>query len=679
MSGLLKKRTCSGSFVRRRKGVIAGTCVAVLLLSAVVSVGSDSGTARAETPAIQIVLTTAQTAPVVNPNVFGAITDWASDSMGAYDSKTSKFYPQYVKLLKEAGVKSIRFVDGNSARCCFEWQRAVGPMADRSDGMVLDGLQGQPSTVGPDELASLVDQIGADGMAITNFDRQSAQDAADWVAYMTAPTSSSPSADPSQPSYWAALRAANGHPAPYPINYWDVGNEEDLDPSGWITGQEVNIGSHSTTCTDTQDCLYAFGGTTAFANQPVVGYSDLSSAASLSTGAANQTFYASAPPVAPSSQTLYVGGTAWQPVTDLSSAGPSDQVYAIDDSTGEITFGDGVNGAIPPSGSQITLSYQSGPHDGYVQYYAAMKAMNPNIQICSDAENAGFFQAMGTTYPYDCVSWHLALGLGYPSTNLSDNEFMKEEFLAPTAQGAAEVAEQQTVDQYAGRDVPVLPTAYGHLAGNQPSDLPNLHLSLIDGLVQADQLEQWISLGVPMADRYQLNDETFAPGGAPNVIGNPQAAYNVLIDSNGQKNGFILTPDGLAMGLMSRLAGQTPIGSQVSGNPTISLQNGLTTPTLTTVATESSSGKDIDLVVVNQSLDGDVTTQVNLAGLMHGRTASVRTLNGASATSYNTPTQPNAVSTIKSRASVGGGSFTYDFPAHSVTLIELKGIKPEKG
>jgi alpha-L-arabinofuranosidase len=678
MRRFLTRLRCARSAVGKCRRAVVAALVMVVVLAAVVTVGVDAGTARAEAPATQIAITTSQTAPVINPNVFGAITDWPSNALGAYDAKTSRFYAQYIRLLKKAGVKSIRFVDGNSSRCCFEWQRAIGPVSERSDGMVLDDLPGLPSTVGPDELGGLLTAIGADGMAIANFDRQSAQDAADWVAYMTAPTSSSPSTDPRQPSYWAALRAKNGHRAPYPITYWDVGNEEDLDPSGWITGREVSVGTHSTSCTDTQDCLYAFGGTTAFTNQPVVGYADLTRAASLSTGAANQTFYASAPPVAPSSQTLYVGGTAWQPVGELSTAGPSDKVYSIDDSTGEITFGDGHHGAIPPSGSQITLSYQSGPHDGYVQYYAAMKAMNPHIQICSDAENAGFFQAMGTTYPYDCVSWHLALGLGYPSTSLSDNEFMMEEFLAPAVQGAAEAKEQQTVDQYAGRHVPVLPTAYGHLAGNQPNDLPNLHLSLIDGLVQADQLEQWISLGVPMADRYQLNDETFAPGGAPNVIGDPQAAYNVLIDSNGQKNGFILTPDGLAMGLMSQLAGQTPIESQVSGNPTISLQNGRSTPALATVATKSSSGKDIDLVVVNQSLVGNVTTQVNLAGIMHGRRASVLTLNGPGATSYNTPSHPNSVTTNKSKTSVGKGSFTYTFPAHSVTLIELKNITPER-
>ncbi len=268
--------------------------------------------------------------------------------------------------------------------------------------MTLDGLSGQDSTVGPDELGSLVSQAGADGMAVTNFDRQSAQDAADYVAYMTAPTSAHPSSDPNRASYWAALRAKNGHPNPYPISYWDVGNEEDLDPSGWITGQAVSIGSHSTTCTNSTDCLYAFGGTTAFSKQPVVGASNLSPAASLSTGKGAQTFYASAPPVVPTSQTLYVGGADWLPVNDLSSAGPSDQVYSLNDRSGEITFGDGTHGAIPPAGSQITLSHQSGPHDGFDRYYAAMKAANPKIKICSDAENVGFLQAMGTTYRYDC-------------------------------------------------------------------------------------------------------------------------------------------------------------------------------------------------------------------------------------------------------------------------------------
>jgi alpha-N-arabinofuranosidase len=378
------------------------------------------------------------------------------------------------------------------------------------------------------------------------------------------------------------------------------------------------------------------------------------------------------------SQTLFVDGVQWRQVSQLATAGPTDRVYTIDDATGRVTFGDGVHGAIPHTQSQIALTYQSAQHDGFIQFYRAMKAVNPNIAVCSDAENEAFFQAMGTTSPYDCVSWHIALYDGYPPKTLPDTEFMDAELLAPIVQSADEAAGQQLVDRYAGHRVPVLPTAYGHLAGNEPHDLPKLHLSLIDGLVQADQLEQWIARGVVVADRYQLIDESFAPGGAPAVIGNRQAADNVLIASDGAGR-FVATPDGLAIGLLSQLAGTQPITVTADRNPTTPLQDGKTLPALSIAATRNATGATLDLVVVNQNLTDNVTAAIELDGLTHGPTAQVSTLDAPTATSFDTPEQPNIVHTTTARQPVGQGVFDHTFPAHSVTLVQLSNVTNRSG
>jgi hypothetical protein len=52
----------------------------------------------------------------------------------------------------------------------------------------------------------------------------------------------------------------------------------------------------------------------------------------------------------------------WDPVDDLSTAGPNDRVYAIDPTFGTVQFGDGVNGKVPPVGfSNVrAASYQFG-------------------------------------------------------------------------------------------------------------------------------------------------------------------------------------------------------------------------------------------------------------------------------------------------------------------------------
>lgn len=49
-----------------------------------------------------------------------------------------------------------------------------------------------------------------------------ADEAADWVKYTNAPNDGS---NPRGGVDWAAVRAANGHPEPYRVKFWELGNE----------------------------------------------------------------------------------------------------------------------------------------------------------------------------------------------------------------------------------------------------------------------------------------------------------------------------------------------------------------------------------------------------------------------------------------------------------------------
>ena len=71
---------------------------------------------------------------------------------------------------------------------------------------------------------------------------------------MTARNGDQPSSRPSDPGYWAALRAKNGHPAPYNVPFWEVGNEQDgPGQDGWRSGSVVvSVGPHDTPCPTTR-------------------------------------------------------------------------------------------------------------------------------------------------------------------------------------------------------------------------------------------------------------------------------------------------------------------------------------------------------------------------------------------------------------------------------------------
>jgi predicted phage baseplate assembly protein len=53
--------------------------------------------------------------------------------------------------------------------------------------------------------------------------------------------------------------------------------------------------------------------------------------------------------------------TEWTEVEDFDSSGPGDQSYVLDSANGTVTFGDGINGALPPRGDKnILITYLSG-------------------------------------------------------------------------------------------------------------------------------------------------------------------------------------------------------------------------------------------------------------------------------------------------------------------------------
>ena len=59
--------------------------------------------------------------------------------------------------------------------------------------------------------------------------------------------------------------------------------------------------------------------------------------------------------------TVTVGGQQWTERDDLDAAGPDDEHYVLDESLGEIRFGDGINGTVPAAGRRVVAErYVSG-------------------------------------------------------------------------------------------------------------------------------------------------------------------------------------------------------------------------------------------------------------------------------------------------------------------------------
>lgn len=656
-------------------------------------------------PTTEIVVTP-QHLGTISKYLFGANLLWASNAEGAFDPGTGTFYPGFVSTLRHLGVTVLRYPGGTTSDS-FDWLRAIGPERERlpnepygmqaaelsSSCCVLDGPA--PSTVGPDEFGRLLDATGAAGTVTVNFATGTAQQAADFVAYMTAPTTEHPSRDPSRASYWAGLRARNGHPAPYSVPYWEVGNEQYFRGQfGWRSGRLVSLGPHATPCPveELATCLYAFGGTTAFSDEAVGTLADELPAASYSTGAPNQSFYVYFPPVAPRSATVYVAGRRWAEVADLSRAGPGARVYTLTSATGAITFGDGAHGQIPPKGTKVTASYESGPHGGFVEFYRAMKAVNRHISVCeSEGANVSFLQLMGRKYPYDCVQLH---DYARPPDVLAALGQYEERLMAfPVREGAALGALQSEVRRYSGSNIPIFVTEYGQLAAPVPAADPEFNMSLDEGLLIGAQLVEWADHGVQVAEKYLLDSSLPGPVRAVTAISltglseksmrsfdrytvaTGLSAASAMVVHEGYK--FVAEPTGQVVGLIANLAGSLRLRASVHGGP--SMDDGVQEAPALWVLTGVSRVGRLCLLVVNAGPVHAVTSSVLLEGLRHSSWLKALVLDGPSATAYNTPLHPREVTTTVVKKDVGVGGFRWTFPAHSVTLLNLSVTSGARG
>jgi uncharacterized iron-regulated membrane protein len=66
---------------------------------------------------------------------------------------------------------------------------------------------------------------------------------------------------------------------------------------------------------------------------------------------------------------LYLNQDLWRHVDALPDAGPDDRVFTIDADSGELRFGDGVNGAAPPTGAVAVQATYRTPSGGTITVF----------------------------------------------------------------------------------------------------------------------------------------------------------------------------------------------------------------------------------------------------------------------------------------------------------------------
>jgi alpha-N-arabinofuranosidase len=96
----------------------------------------------------------------------------------------------------------------------FEWRDTIGDLDQRKPFRAWGGLQ--PCGAGLEEIVQFCRLVDAEPLICVRIRNRTPHDAAEQVAYFNAPVETP----------MGALRARNGHPQPYRIRYWQVGNEQ---------------------------------------------------------------------------------------------------------------------------------------------------------------------------------------------------------------------------------------------------------------------------------------------------------------------------------------------------------------------------------------------------------------------------------------------------------------------
>lgn len=119
-----------------------------------------------------------------------------------------------IEALRRLRAPVIRWPGGCFADA-YHWQDGIGPREKRPRRWSLWWEQYEPNSFGTDEFLRFCRLVGAEPYISINVGTGSVSEALHWVEYCNS----------DKDTDYTRQRAANGHPEPYGVRYWGVGNE----------------------------------------------------------------------------------------------------------------------------------------------------------------------------------------------------------------------------------------------------------------------------------------------------------------------------------------------------------------------------------------------------------------------------------------------------------------------
>lgn len=137
----------------------------------------------------------------------GVVSLMPADNVSGFEASTLRY-------LKELGIEIARWPGGNFVSA-YDWRDGIGERDRRPPRRELAWNGLESNDMGIDEFMAFCRLLGAEPYLAVNSGLGDAHSAAEQVEYVNGPST----------SRLGRLRAENGHPEPYGVEIWGVGNE----------------------------------------------------------------------------------------------------------------------------------------------------------------------------------------------------------------------------------------------------------------------------------------------------------------------------------------------------------------------------------------------------------------------------------------------------------------------
>ena len=152
----------------------------------------------------------------INPHIYGHFIEHLERCIygGIWTNNGERLREDVLRLIQPLKPSVIRYPGCNFASA-YHWEDGIGPRESRPKRFDPVWKVEECNQVGTDEFIELCRRTGAEPYICVNDATGTPEEAARWVAYC----------NEEQQGEQGSRRAANGHPEPYNVRLWGVGNE----------------------------------------------------------------------------------------------------------------------------------------------------------------------------------------------------------------------------------------------------------------------------------------------------------------------------------------------------------------------------------------------------------------------------------------------------------------------